>query len=123
MRTALRASVGIALIAAALFGTLVVYLRRSLPRVDGALRVDGLASRVEMVRDRHAVPHIRAGNDADAQFALGFAHAQDRLWQIELNRRLGSGTLAVVFGPDAIGEDRFFRTLPRARASTPTLAA
>jgi len=88
-----------------------VWARRSLPRVDGTLQVAGLAQPVEIVRDASAIPHILAQTEPDAYFGLGYAHAQDRLWQLELNRRLGSGRLAEVLGEPALRRDRMFRTL------------
>ncbi|MCP5372792.1 MAG: penicillin acylase family protein [Hyphomicrobiales bacterium] len=62
-------------------------------------------------RDRRGVPHITARTTRDAYYALGYVHAQDRLWQMELNRRLGAGRLAEAFGAAALPSDRFMRTL------------
>jgi penicillin G amidase len=89
----------------------LVWLRRSLPRVDGTLQVAGVTQPVEIVRDANAIPHILAQTEPDAYFGLGYAHAQDRLWQLEFNRRLGSGRLAEVLGEPALRRDRMFRTL------------
>jgi penicillin amidase len=86
-------------------------LYRSLPEYSGHHRVAGLSASVDIVRDESAVPHIYAASEADAYFGLGYVHAQDRLWQLELNRRLGSGTLAEVLGAEAREQDRLFRTL------------
>jgi len=86
-------------------------LRLSLPKTAGELTLAGLAAPVEVLRDRHGIPHIYAASPEDAHFALGFVHAQDRLWQMEMNRRIGSGTLAEVLGPPALETDRFMRTL------------
>ena len=86
-------------------------LRFSLPKTAGELALAGLAAPVEVLRDRHGIPHIYAASPEDAHFALGFVHAQDRLWQMEMNRRIGSGTLAEVLGPPALETDRFMRTL------------
>ena len=83
----------------------------SLPQLSGELRVAGLAGPVEVVRDRWGVPHIRAGSAEDAYRALGFVHAQDRLWQMEFNRRVGQGRLAEILGRDALPFDRLMRTL------------
>ncbi len=88
-----------------------VWLRSSLPVVDGVVKVAGLAGTVEIVRDARGIPHIRAGGTDDAYFALGFVHAQDRLWQMESMRRLGSGRLAEVVGTAALSSDRFMRVL------------
>ena len=87
------------------------WLRQSLPVVDGTIEVQGLGAPVEIVRDAHAVPHIEAESFEDAVFAQGFVHAQDRLWQMDFRRRLGTGRLAEVLGPAALPTDRFIRTL------------
>ena len=85
--------------------------------VDGTIEVQALGAPVEIVRDAHAVPHIEAESLADAVFAQGFVHAQDRLWQMDFRRRLGSGRLAEVLGPAALPTDRFMRTLGFERAA------
>ena len=92
-------------------GGAYLYLRLSLPTTDGEITVPGLDAPVEVLRDEHGVPHIFAQSEADAQFALGFVHAQDRLWQLEMNRRIAAGRLAEVLGTGALGTDRFLRTL------------
>lgn len=89
----------------------VAALRRPLPRTTGRLPLHGLAARAEVRRDRWGVPHIYAASNADLFAALGYVHAQDRLWQMELNRRTGHGQLAELFGPVALSSDRFIRTL------------
>ena len=65
--------------------------RRPLPALSGRVRVSGLRARVEIVRDRWGVPHVFAGNERDAYFGLGYATAQDRLFQLELHRRISQG--------------------------------
>ena len=92
-------------------GGAYLYLRLSLPTTDGEITVPGLGAPVEVLRDEHSVPHIFAQSEADAQFALGFVHAQDRLWQLEMNRRTGAGRVAEVLGAAALDADRFLRTL------------
>lgn len=99
-----------ALIAAGLGGG-YLWLITSLPRIEGSVTLAGLDSPVEDVRDANAVPHIYAKNQKDAYFALGYVHAQDRLWQMEFMRRLGAGRLAEVLGEPALETDRFIRTL------------
>jgi penicillin G amidase len=89
-----------------------------LPATRGTLALEGLSQAVEVLRDEHGVPHIRAASEADALFALGFVHAQDRLWQLELQRRLASGRLAEILGPAALPSDRLFRTVGIMRAAT-----
>lgn len=94
------------LVAAALW-----YRGASQPQIDGTLRFAGLVAPVDIVRDAEGIPHIYAKSEGDAYFALGFVHAQDRLWQMEMNRRITAGTMAAILGPDAINTDRFLRTL------------
>lgn len=88
---------------------------RSLPPVSGSLALAGLVQPATIERDQQGVPSIVATTDTDAYFALGVAHAEDRLWQMEMQRRLGSGRLAEVLGESAVGSDVFFRTLGLAR--------
>src|SRR5205823_2842794 len=101
---------------AALAGTWA-FLRRSLPALDGETNVAGLSAVVEIVRDRDAIPHIFASAKSDALFGLGYAHAQDRLWQMEFQRRIGFGRLSEIFGPVTIPQDRFLRTVGFGRAA------
>src|ERR671923_1460294 len=95
IRFAVLAVGGPVLAAAALY----LILRQTVPPLSGTLTLAGLASRVDIVRDREGIPHIFAGAVEDAYAALGFAHAQDRLWQMELLRLIARGRLAEVFGP------------------------
>lgn len=91
--------------------------RMALPRTGGTLQAPGLGAPAEVVRDRWGVPHITAQSLADANFALGYVHAQDRLWQMELHRRIGLGRLAELFGPAALEADRLLRRLGLNRAA------
>jgi penicillin amidase len=75
------------------------------------MRLPGLESPVEVIRDRWGIPHIFAKNTHDLFFAQGFVAAQDRLWQLDLWRRLAEGTLAELVGPDAVNRDVFARLL------------
>jgi penicillin amidase len=84
--------------------------RRRLPLIDGQLQLPGLHGPAEVVRDRWGVPHIYATDPADAFFAQGVVHAQDRLWQMELNRRTASGRLSELFGEISLDTDRAVRT-------------
>jgi penicillin amidase len=88
-----------------------LWLRTSLPQIDGTITLAGLDKEVEVLRDEHGVPHIFAATANDAYFALGFVHAQDRLWQMELMRRAGAGRLAEILGERALPNDRFVRSL------------
>ena len=91
--------------------TLLHALGRRLPRTRGAMAVAGLGHEVVVDRDRWGIPHIEAGSDADAWFALGFCHGQDRSFQLELIARAGRGRLAELLGPGALPIDRLSRTL------------
>lgn len=99
-----------------------VWLRGSLPQTDGRLAVRGLEAPVAVVRDANGIPAIEARSQHDAYFALGFTHAQDRLWQMEMQRRVGAGRLAEVVGAPGISTDRFLRTLDIYRLAEATLA-
>jgi penicillin amidase len=101
-------------VAAGAFGYL---LHRPLPPLDGEVRLKGLSAPVDIVRDRWGIPHISARDPLDAFFAQGFCHAQDRLWQMELTRRLTAGRLAEVFGKLALDVDRFQRRVGLHRAA------
>lgn len=87
------------------------HLRGSLPTTENTARVPGLDGSMSLTRDEHGVVSIEASRDADVFFALGVAQAQDRLWQLELQRRLAGGRLSEVFGRATIREDIWMRTL------------
>jgi penicillin G amidase len=93
------------------------YLRQSLPQMEGSIKVTGLSAAVEIIRDIDAVPHIYAQNKLDAYWGLGYLHAQDRLWQMGLQRRVLQGRLAQLFGPSLISQDHFLRALGVYRAA------
>lgn len=91
------------------------FLRASLPTIDGEAPAPGLVSPVEILRDRDGVPHILAMNDQDGWYAMGYVHAQDRLWQMEFQRRVAEGRIAEILGEPAFDTDRLMRTLGLAR--------
>jgi penicillin G amidase len=95
----------------------VHYLRRSLPQIDGTATAAGLSAPIDIVRDLDAIPHIFAANKRDALFGLGYVHAQDRLWEMEIQRRIGHGRLSEVLGEVALPQDRFLRTVGFGRAA------
>jgi penicillin G amidase len=113
---------GLALLMIVTAGVGYFWLRGSLPQIDGRIEVAGLGAPVTVVRDRWAIPHIEAKDLLDASFALGFVHAQDRLWQMEFQRRLGAGRLAEILGAAALPSDRFMRTLGLYRQAEAGLA-
>ena len=94
-----------------------VFVRRSFPKTDGTIQVADLKSKVEVYRDRHGIPHLYADNLEDLFFSQGYVHAQDRLWQMEFNRRIGNGTLSEVLGEATLSTDRFLRTIGTRRAA------
>lgn len=86
-------------------------MHRAVPAANGRLVAGELHAPVEIIRDRWGVPHIYANNALDLFFGQGFAHAQDRLFQMDLNRRLGLGRLAEITGPLSLPLDKFARYL------------
>jgi len=95
------------LLAAAAF----IYTRQASPVVDGPMSIAGPKAEIRIERDANGVPTIKAMSVDDALFGLGFVHAQDRLWQLETHRRIGSGRLAEAFGEAALDNDKFLRAL------------
>ncbi len=90
------------------------YVSRALPQTEGQVLLGGAlqpSAAVRIERDASGIPTIRADTAVDAGFGLGFVHAQDRLWQMETQRRIGAGRLAEVFGPGALETDRFLRAM------------
>jgi penicillin amidase len=84
---------------------------KSFPLTAGTLRVTGLQKPVTIHRDEHGVPRIAADNEHDMLVALGYVHAQDRLWQMDMARRVGEGRLSELLGPVTIPFDRMFRVI------------
>jgi penicillin G amidase len=92
-----------------------LWLLTSLPQTSGKVVLPGISAAVTIGRDAAGVPVISAANEKDAAFALGYVHAQDRLVQMELMRRVGAGRLAEVVGEKGLQTDRFMRGLGLAR--------
>jgi penicillin amidase len=107
------ALVVIALIACVLGGAwwLRHVMRDSLPQLDGQVRLPGLSAPVTIRRDQHAVPHIEAATLDDLFEAQGYITAQDRLWQMDMARRVAAGELAELLGKKLIDHDRMQRVL------------
>ncbi len=95
----------------ALIAVVIAYyfLSRSLPDYSEAFEIEGVSAPVEIVRNNDNVPHIFGRTDADVFFALGFAHAQDRLWQMTMLRRTAQGRLSEVFGTRTLKIDELMR--------------
>jgi penicillin amidase len=110
-RWIVRVCAAVGLVLAVAGGAALLWLRTSLPDADRTVPVNGPEAPVEVLRDRHWVPHIFAESYADAAFALGYVHAEDRLFQMETMRRLGAGRLSEIFGSETLATDRYLRTL------------
>jgi penicillin amidase len=90
---------------------------RPAEQTKGRVTVRGVGRPVEVLRDRWGVPHVYAGSVADALFAQGFVHAQDRLWQMDFFRRLAGGRLSEIVGRRTVPLDRWTRILGLRRAA------
>lgn len=88
-----------------------IFLNSLKPDYGGKKTLPGISSEVTTYFDSYGIPHIYAKNEKDALKALGYVHAQDRLWQMELLRRVAKGRLAEVFGEDMVKTDKFFLSL------------
>jgi penicillin amidase len=88
---------------------ITVVLRRRLPVTRGTMTVVGLRAPVTVVRDRVGVPHVDAASMEDAAYAVGVIHAQERLWQLDLTRRVASGRISEIAGLEGLTADRFIR--------------
>jgi penicillin G amidase len=84
---------------------------KSFPQIDGEIQLDGLKGAVDIYRDPMGIPHIYASSQHDLFFAQGYVHAQDRFWQMDAWRHIGSGTLSEMFGRGQVETDTFLRTL------------
>ncbi len=89
----------------------IVTVRRSFPQTKGSLPLPGLDAQVEILRDTMGVPHIFATTEHDLFMAQGFVHAQDRFWQMDFWRHIGSGRLSEMFGSAQLETDKFLRTM------------
>jgi penicillin amidase len=107
-RRLLGGALAVLLTAAAVAGG---WLFSSLPKTNGSISVAGISQPAEIIRDRRGIPYIYAATEDDAFFALGFVHAQDRLFQMDFTRLAAQGRLAEVIGPALVDSDRFIRML------------
>ena len=116
--------VSFAILAGVLAVVVVYYLgSRSLPDYDKRVEVAGLSQPFEIVRDNSSIPHIMAETDEDAFFGLGYAHAQDRLWQMTLLRRTAQGRLSEMFGTRTVETDKLLRRLDLYNLARQSVAA
>src|SRR6266705_4403379 len=93
------------------------FIYRPLPQIDGAASLSGLQQEVTVDRDRWGVPHIRAASVEDLAEAQGYVMAQDRLWQLDLLRRVARGQLSEILGERTLQIDKDFRTLGLGRVA------
>ena len=98
-----------------------LFVKSLYPTYDGELDLANISDKVTVHFDEIGVPHINAQNQQDAYTTLGYVHAQDRLWQMELIRRIAAGRLAEVFGKDLVRNDKFFSGLGIEEASKKTI--
>ena len=107
----LRIFTGLIVLAVLGLGLVYYILTRSLPDYDEDFTVAGISAPVEIVRNNADVPHIFGATETDVFYALGFAHAQDRLWQMTMLRRTAQGKLSEIFGARTVKIDELLRRL------------
>ncbi len=118
--------ISIVLVSVLIVGSIISYymLKKSLPNYNDELKVSFIKNKIEIYRDENAIPLIEAANDEDVAFAIGYLHAQERLFQMDIARRAGEGRLSEIFGSKLIPIDKMFRTMEIykiAKASFPKL--
>ena len=86
-------------------------VRKSFPLTEGKVQISGLTAPVDVYRDEYGVPLVAAGTERDLMFTIGYVHAQDRLWQMDLARHAGEGRLSELFGTETVPFDRLFRVV------------
>lgn len=86
-------------------------VHRAFPQTEGTIRIEGLTTSVEVIRDSMGIPHIYADAPEDLMMAQGYVHAQDRFFQMDFWRHISSGTLSEMFGVSQIETDTFLRTM------------
>lgn len=111
MRWIIGILVAIMVVVAGAVAIFAVLFQMALPNLAGEVALPGLQAQAAIERDARGLVTIRAANDQDAYFALGYAHAQDRFWQMEMTRRIGAGRLSELMGSSTLGLDRYIRTL------------
>ena len=107
----------LAALVAVVLAAIIAYLFSAQTAISGKRIMRNLGDSVVISFDASDIPHIKANSSADALFALGYLHATERSWQLEMNRRIGSGRLSEILGKDTVPIDRFIRTLGIKRAA------
>lgn len=90
---------------------LCIFLYSLTPVYEGEANLKNLSENVDVYYDSYGIPHIYGVSEKDATRALGYVHAQDRLWQMELLRRISAGQLSEIFGEDLVETDKLFLAL------------
>ena len=106
-----RIATGMLVLSLCVVGLIYWFASRSLPAYDARVGIEGLSQPIEIVRDNANVPHIFGATDDETFFALGYVHAQDRLWQMTMLRRTAQGRLSELFGTSTADIDAFIRRL------------
>ena len=119
----MRITLGVAAVAGLLVSFAYFFLSRSLPDYSKTIEFSHITEEIEIVRDTANVPHIFGKNDQDTLFALGYVHAQDRLWQMTMLRRTAQGRLSELFGAETLTVDMVVRRLGIYSASRASLSA
>ncbi len=122
MKSLKRFGIALILIVLAAIAAISYYLYSKKPQYNNNLQLNVLTAPVDVLFDDNAIPHIYAQNEEDAYTALGYVHAQERLFQMEIIRRLATGHLSEIFGNKTIESDRFFRTLSFKEQATKSIA-
>lgn len=112
-----RISVGLIALVAIVVAAVAIYVWRSVPTDNAQYAIKAPLGETTIRLDTDGIPTIEAQSERDLSFAVGFMHARDRLWQLEMNRRIGRGELAEILGPKALETDKFLRTLGVHRAA------
>jgi len=111
LKVLVRISLGMIVFLSLAAALLFVLVNSSLPDYDRSYQVTGIEGPVEIIRNEHNVPHIFGTTDADVYFGLGFVHAQDRLWQMVINRQFVQGRLSEIFGTRTLNADKLMHNL------------
>ena len=117
MRWLKRIFLGLIAVVATVACGVAIYVWRSVPTDNAKYAVKAPLGEATITLDAEGIPTIEAKSERDLSFAVGFMHARDRLWQLEMNRRIGRGELAEILGPKALETDKFLRTLGVHRAA------
>lgn len=115
MSNLVKISIGVGITLAVVMIAGIIFLRylvtKSYPVTSGTLELSGLHGTVDIYRDKFGVPHISARDEHDLMYAVGYVQAQDRLWQMDMGRRIGQGRLSEILDTATVKFDKLFRTL------------